>query len=339
MEALKELTQIEGVSGSEGDISNVLKSFLEQFCCRVETNKTGSVTAYLGEPDKNKKTILLEAHMDRIGLVVSEISEGGFLKFKTLGGVDERTLPASEVYVLGKERVFGVIGALPPHLKGTEKEESDIKTENMLIDTGIATEKLSGIVSVGDPVVLKSEYCQLLGSRVSVGALDNRAGICAVLKAAELLGGKLVDCNIKLAFTVGEELGLLGARTIDCSDVDFAIVVDVTHGQTPDAKKAETFPLGSGAVICRGPNTDYKITNRIIEIAEAENIPYSIEVAAGNTGTNAWAIQTLEQGVKCALLSIPLRYMHTAVETIDTDDIIAVARLIAKSVEGGGLLA
>ncbi len=339
MEILKELTQINGISGNEKDVSYWLKSFLKTRCAEVEINKTGSVIAYLNKPDKNKKTILLEAHMDRIGLVVSEVCDGGFLKFRTLGGVDERTLPASEVYVLGKDHIFGIIGALPPHLKGTAKEENDIKIENMMIDTGFGAEELSKKVFVGDPIILKSEFCQLLGERISMGALDNRAGICAVLQAVNQLAEKQLDYNIKLAFTVGEELGLLGARTIDCSDADLCFVVDVTHGQTPDAKSEATFPLGSGAVICRGPNLDYNITNKVIEIAEGYGIPHSVEVAAGNTGTNAWVIQTLEQGIRCVLLSIPIRYMHTAVETLDIKDIEAVGQLIAKCVEGGGIFA
>ncbi len=339
MKILKELTQIDGVSGNESDIAGVLKTFLDDIYHRVEINKTGSVIAYLNEPDPGKKTILIEAHMDRIGLVVSEICKDGFVKFKALGGVDERTLPASEIYILGKERIFGVIGALPPHLKGQVAEAGNIKISEMLIDTGLSEAELSERISIGDPIVLKSEFCELLGGRVSSAALDNRAGIYAVMKAAELLGGKLLDYNIRLAFSVGEELGLQGARCIDCKDVDLCFVVDVTHGTTPDAKNEVTFPLGSGAVICRGPNLDYAVTNKVIEIAEKQNIPYSIEVAAGNTGTNAWVIQTLEQGVKCILLSVPLKFMHTAVEVVDIEDIKTVAELIAECIKGGGLLA
>ncbi len=339
MEILKDLTRIDGISGNESDIARLLKTFLEGIYVNVEVNKTGSITAYLNEPDNSKKTILLEAHMDRIGLIVSEICDGGFVKFKPLGGVDERTLPASEVYILGRKRIFGIIGALPPHLKSGDKDENSLKIENMMIDTGYTTDEISKIVSVGDPIVLKSEFSELLGNRISSGALDNRVGICAVLQAAEKLGGKLVDYNIKLAFTIGEELGLLGARCVDCSDVDLAVVVDVTHGQTPDSKSYETFPLGSGAVICRGPNLDYDITKKVIDTAERHNIPHTIEVASGNTGTNAWVIQTLEQGIRCVLLSIPIRYMHTTVETVDTKDIEAVAALISKIVEGGELFA
>ncbi len=339
MEFLKELTNYEGISGNEGQITKQLKTLLDNFCIKAEINKTGSVTAFLGEPDSRKKTILIEAHMDRIGLVVSEITDDGFLKFMALGGVDERTLPASEVYVLGKERLFGVIGALPPHLKPSGEKDSGIKIENMLIDTGYSRDELKEKVSVGDPVILKSKFTELLHGKVSTGAIDNRAGISAVLQVLKYLEGKNLEYNIKVAFSVGEELGLLGARTLDLSGTDLAIVVDVTHGQTPDAKTEGTFPLGSGAVISRGPNLDYDITNRLISFAQKQDISYSVEVSAGNTGTNAWVIQTLEQGIKCVLISIPLRYMHTSVETVDTADIKSAAQLIAKFIEGGSIFA
>ncbi len=338
MEILKELTGQSGISGNETPLADWLEARLQGSCSDVKINKTGSVTAYLGKFDKNKKTVMLEAHMDRIGLVVAEILENGFVRFRALGGVDERTLPASEVYILGAERVFGIIGALPPHLKGSGADEGT-KIEDLMIDTGFSRDELECRISVGDPIILKSQYSELLGDRVSVGALDNRAGISAVLGAAEMLGSGTLEYNIKLAFTVGEELGLLGARCLDVSDVDLCIVVDVTHAETPDAKTEGTFPLNSGAAICRGPNLDFDITNKVIDFAEAHRIPHSIEVAAGNTGTNAWVIQTLEQGIRCVLLSIPIRYMHTSVETAATSDIKSVAELIAGVIKGGGLFA
>ncbi|MBR5155805.1 MAG: M20/M25/M40 family metallo-hydrolase [Clostridia bacterium] len=339
MEILKKLADNSGISGYENEFAKSLQKMLESYCSQVEINKTGSVVANFRNYDDNKKTILLEAHLDRIGLVVSEILENGFLKFKALGGVDDRTLPASEIYVLGKESIFGVIGALPPHLKSGSSDDGFVKIQDMMIDTGFSKEELKDKISVGDPVLLKCEFCELLGSRVSSAALDNRAGIAAILCALDMLKTEDLKYNIKIAFTVGEELGLLGARTIDCEDVDLAIVVDVTHGKTPDAKPEGTFVLGSGAIICRGPNLDFGITKKVIETAEKQGILHDIEVSAGNTGTNAWVIQTLEQGIRCVLLSIPLRYMHTAVETIDTDDVKSVAKLIAECVKGGDLLA
>ncbi|MDO4744427.1 MAG: M20/M25/M40 family metallo-hydrolase, partial [Clostridia bacterium] len=286
---------------------------------------------------EDKKTVLLEAHLDRIGLMVSEITEEGFVKFRTLGGVDERILPASEVYILGKKKCFGVIGALPPHLCGDSKDnEKGVKISDMLIDTGLTRKEAEQAFSVGDPILLKADFCALLDGRVSSAALDNRAGMASVFKCLEIIDSTELDVNVCVAFTVGEELGLQGARTlVDGQKVDFAVVIDVTHAKTADSTHYDTFPLGSGAIICRGPNLHYEATNRIIDMAKNEGIPYEIEVAAGNTGTNAWALQIAGAGIPCALISIPLKFMHTTVETADVQDITNVGRLLAKVIQGG----
>ena len=179
-----------------------------------------------------------------------------------------------------------------------------------------------------------------MGGRISSAALDNRAGMTAVFECLELIKNRETPVNVNVAFTTGEELGLHGARTLLCGDLpDAAIVVDVTHGRTPDSTDFDTFPLGSGAIICRGPNVHYDMTYTAIETAKKKDIPYDIEVAPGNTGTNAWVLQTAGTGVPCVLLSIPLRYMHTVVETVDAEDIKNTGKLLAELVCGGDLLA
>lgn len=339
-EALKELTQSTGISGFETGFSEKVCERLKEYCADASVNKTGSVTGTLGAYNSEKKTVLLEAHLDRIGLVVSEILEDGFVKFKPLGGVDERTLPASEVYIMGKEQTFGVIGALPPHLMNGKDKSTELKINDMLIDTGLTLKEAKSRFSIGDPIILKSDFTQLAGSIVSSAALDNRAGMTAVFDCLDRLSGKELSYNVKVAFTSGEELGLHGARTVLADGTpDLAVVVDVTHGRTPDALAFDTFPLGSGAIICRGPNLDYGATLKTIDLAKEKNIPYDIEVAPGNTGTNAWMLQVSGGGVPCVLISIPLRYMHTVVETIDTKDIECVGKLMAEMICGGEIIA
>ncbi len=339
-ETLRELTQSMGISGFEAEFSEKVCERLKKYCKDASVNKTGSVTGTIGAFNPEKKTILLEAHLDRIGLVVSEILEDGFVKFKPMGGVDERTLPASEVYIIGNEQIFGVIGALPPHLMNSKDKNTELKISDMLIDTGLTLEEAKSKFSVGDPIILKSDFTQLADSIVSSAALDNRAGMTAVFDCIDKLWEKELPYNVKVAFTTGEELGLHGARTVLADGApDLAVVVDVTHGRTPDALDFDTFPLGSGAIICRGPNLDYEATLKTIALAKEKNIPYDIEVAAGNTGTNAWMLQVSGGGVPCVLISIPLRYMHTVVETIDTRDIECVGKLMAEMICGGEIIA
>lgn len=338
---LKELTDGIGISGFESDFSGTVKKILDKYCEKTIVEKSGNVKGFLNLPDKTKKTILLEAHLDRIGLVVSEVLDGGFLKFRTMGGVDERILPASEVYVLGREVCFGVIGEIPPHIKGSnESLKNAPKISDMLIDTGLSSEEVKKKISVGDPILLKSDFTKLADGKVSSAALDNRAGMASIFECLEQLKDKKIPVNVCVAFTTGEEMGLLGARTLGFeSEPDLAVVVDVTHGKTHDSQKSGTFELGAGPIICRGPNLHYEKTNKIIALAEEKKIPFDVEVAPDNTGTNAWALQTMEMGIPCALVSIPLRYMHTTVETICIEDIKNTARLLSEIVSGGDCIA
>lgn len=339
LKTLNELLKHPGISGFEMDFSNYICHKLSEYCDNAVVLGSGSVKGVIKSKKPNAPTIMLEAHLDRIGLIVSSVDENGFVGFSTLGGVDERILPAAQVRIIGKEDVFGIIGAKPPHLLNKGEESAGIDIKDMLIDTGLGAEAQSKI-SVGDSILLDSRLSNLIGTRVTSAALDNRAGMAAIFACLDALQGKELPYNLQIAFTTSEELGLHGAYgIIDKDEPDLAVIVDVTYGETPDSDKSETFPLGCGAVICRGPNLDYEKTKKVIALAEKKNIPYEIEVAPENSGTNAWAIQTSGKGIPCVLLSIPLRYMHTTVETIDLCDVKWVSRLIFEIVCGGDVIA
>ncbi len=336
---LEKLTKTPGISGFEHDIAALLSEKLSEFCSEVRIDRAKNVTGIIRSGKSSAKKIMLEAHLDRIGLIVSETDENGFVRFSALGGIDERTLPATEVLILGADTVYGVIGAKPPHLL-SKTDSKTITLDDMLIDTGICGDELHKKIRIGDPILLLSPMCRLLGSRVSSPALDNRAGIAAIFECLSLVDKSSLPYDLYVAFTSGEESGLHGAHTVISDDVpDLAIIVDVTHGSTPDEHGYATFPLGSGPAICRGPNLHYEITKSIISLAEKLEIPHEIEVASGSSGTNAWAIQTKHGGIPCALISIPLRYMHTTVETVDLNDISNTAKLLAEIVCGGVELA
>lgn len=340
-EILKELTEHPGISGFEADFSHALSEKLKSYCSHVQTTSLGCVLGKLPSPRKAAKSIMLEAHLDRIGLIVSEICDEGFVKFAAVGGVDERILPSSEVYILGKEKVYGVIGAKPPHLLSKGRDDSAaLKISDMTIDTGLNREALSRLVKVGDPILLRSIFTELLSGNAASAALDNRAGIASVFSCLERIKNQELPYDIYICFTTGEETGLHGAYTIPgLVHPDLAVVVDVTHGTTPDAPKVGTFPLCSGTAICRGPNLHFEYTKSVIELARNKSIPFEIEVASGHSGTNAWALQNIGCGTPCVLLSIPLRYMHTSVEVVNIADIDATARLLTEIVSGGVSLA
>ncbi len=338
-EITKELLSVPGVTGYEGDFTEFVCGKLKKYCPDAYVTKANCVLGTRQSKNADAPTVMIEAHLDRIGLIVSGVDENGFVSFKTLGGVDERILPACEVRILGKKEVFGIIGAKPPHLMAKSEEKQGLKVEDMLIDTGLG-EETGELISVGDPIMLEGEFCELMNDRISSAALDNRLSMAAVFAVLEQLNDKELPYNLCVAFASGEEQGLQGAYTIvnQCLP-DLAIVVDVTYGETPDACGSDTFHLGSGTAICRGPNVHYEMTKNVMKTAKEKGIPYEIEVAPRSTGTNAWAIQTSGSGVPCIVLSIPLRYMHTTVETADLNDAASVCSLICETICGGEVIA
>ncbi len=334
---LRELSDCCSVSGFEYEFCQRLKEMMSPFCDEVRLNRFNSVICHRKSKKENSKKLMIEAHLDQIGLMVKEIDEMGHIKFLTVGGIDKRILPGAEVYINGKERVFGVIGSKPPHLKESADKDKMPDVDELLIDTGYSKEQIEKLVSLGDSVVLKSSLDEMAGGNFCGLALDNRAGITAVISSA--METKDTDLDIYYVFASEEELGLHGAYS-SAREIkpDYAVVVDVTHGMTMDSKEeAGVFRLGSGAIICKGPGLNIDVTDKIIETAEKNNIKYDTEVVSGNSGTNAWAVQKACGNCRAALISIPLKYMHTSVEMINISDIDASSSLL-KLISEEGLL-
>lgn len=326
MDNLKKLVTLPTVSGFEYVGAQIVSEILKESGAEVSIDKLSNVLA-LKNKGKDFK-VLLDAHFDTIGLMVTEIKDGGFLKFTTVGGVDPRILPSLTVTVHGKKDILGVIGVKPPHLL-SGKEDKAYKSDELFIDTGMDKSELSEIVSCGDIVTFNSCYEELLNGKIAASGLDDKAGVyvvCEVLK-------KVKNENISLlgAITVSEEIGLKGAKIVSSvSDFDLVVVIDVTHGRTPDSKKEESFETGKGPVITLGPSLSKKYNKMLKECARKNNIEYSVEVEGGNTGTNAWAYHSARYGNPSVMVSVPLKYMHTSYEVIDKKDVLSAIELIVK---------
>lgn len=324
---LEKLCSAKGVSGAENEAAAVAARLLEKYM-PVTVDALGSVTGTRGEGGVH---ILLDAHLDQIGLVVTAIDDGGFLKVAKCGGADIRVLAASEVTVHGKEKIFGVITSTPPHLSTPDDSGKAKGFDDIAVDIGMDKETAEKYVSLGDRITFNGEFMHLAGNRVSSPSIDDRAGVAAILRCLEILEERDLDCRLSVCFSVQEETGGSGAQTAAFSaDADEAIAVDVSFASAPGVSAEKYAALGGGAMIGYAPSLDYEMSKKLRNIAERENIPNQCEVMGGKTGTNCDEIQVAGKGVKTALISVPLRNMHTAVEVCDLEDIESTARLMAE---------
>lgn len=328
-ETLRSLCALPAVSGFEAQAAQTVAGLLRPLCDTVETDRSGSVLAWKKCGRKHAKTVLLDAHLDQIGFVVTEVLDGGFVRFAPVGGVDPRMLLAAEVTILADEPLYGVVSCLPPHLLGAGEQDKAVPIDQMTIDTGLMDAKSR--IRIGTPIVFRQPPVKLMGGQYCSKCLDDRAGVAAILLAMEQLKkAKKLKCNVAVLISAQEEVTGLGAQAgAFAVQPEYAIAVDVTHGKTPDGPADGTFELGSGVAVGMGPNLHRGLTRQLIKTAKANDIGYTLEVMEGNTGTNAWTMQIVGRGIATALLSIPQKYMHTPVEVVQLSDVEDVAALIA----------
>lgn len=323
---MKKLTDCDGTSGDETNAAAVAKAELEKYM-PCEIDRMGSVvgsTGAVGQP------ILLDAHLDQIGLIVTAIDETGFLKITACGGADALVLAAAEVTVHGKENLPGIIVSTPPHLIKEDERKKARKITELSVDLGLTKEEAEQKVAVGDRITLNAPLKKMLNERVCGASLDDRCGVASLLLCLEKLGDLVKDLPLRVVFSANEETGGSGAKVAAYSaGASEAIAVDVSFAKAPGVKETVRAKLGKGTMIGFAPTLDHAMSKELQRLAEEGNIPYQFEVMSGRTGTNADDIATAGHGAKMALLSIPLRNMHTAAEVIDLRDVEATAELMA----------
>jgi len=281
------------------------------------------------------RPVMLEAHLDQIGLVVTRVEEG-FLRFHRIGGSDRRLLPAQRVTVrtAGGPRP-GVVASVPPHLKDPDSDKPP-RWEDMLIDTGCTPETAKKLFAPGDTITVDGAYVQLAGGRVACPALDDRAGCAAVLWAGKLLAEAGCPAPVTLALCSFEEIGGHGAATAAfAARPGSCYAVDVSFAEAPGIAPEKCGRLGAGPMIGIAPILNRTLTAGLRDAAAANGIPCQVEVMGGDTGTDADGIVATAGGIPTGLLSIPLRNMHTPVEEVELQDVENTARLMALAVMGG----
>lgn len=329
---LRALCAAEGVGGQTA-VTNVAVELLKPLVDEVEADVMGNVLGIRHADCEDAPTLMLEAHLDEIGFLVTHIDDNGFVYTAPAGGIDKRVITAQPVLVFGDQPYYGVFCSTPPHLS---KDGELLAVEKCGIDIGLSGEEAKNAIPVGSRVSYAPHFTELNENIVSSKALDDRAGIAAILHCLRKIEGKPA-VNIAVAFCVQEELGCRGVTPATRKlQPDSAIVTDVSFALTPDADPRKCGKLGKGVMIGVSPILSTPMTNRLLDLAKKNEISYQYEVMGGSTGTDADRVTVSLMGVPTALLSIPQRYMHTPIEMVDVRDVATVGDLMAAYIIEGG---
>ena len=286
----------------------------------------------------NPVKILLDAHIDQIGMMVSGICEGGFLRVSPLGGVDANILLGSHVYVYtspdgftfgSEKKILGVVCNTPPHLKNVSSNLLP-ETHEILIDTGYSKEALEKIVRIGAPVSFKADFCELRNDIIACSGLDDRVCGAIIVEAIRRLKNHGADVHGLLS--AGEEIfGFLGAKTgAAYAKPDLAVVFDVDYARDPDVDAAVSIEVGKGAGVLYSACTSMNLTRQLVNLAKRKELPLQIIADPLSTGTNAQAIQIAGDGIPCICLSLPLKNMHGYYEAASMKDVEASVNLLVE---------
>lgn len=334
-ELLKKLTETPGPSGYEKRITEQIANIWEPYVETVTIDRIGSVFATKsGSGSDPRPQLLLAAHMDEIGLMVTDVissGEYGFLRVTNVGGVDIRPLYGQPVLIHGRRDLPGVLASLPARMLPAERRNQPFGFEDLVVDPGLPLEALVELVEIGDFISFRQPLRKLMGKNVSGKALDNRASVAAVTACLQHLQDHQHEWDVVAAATAQEETRLLGAYTGTFSqEPDAAIAIDVTFAKGAGLTEQGFPELNSGPVIDIGPNVHPGMYQALKDAAEAIEMAVSVKTHSRGSGTDAFGIQVARSGVPTGLVAIPLRYMHTMVETINTKDIERTGRLLAE---------
>ncbi len=327
MTLIKELTDLNGVSGNEHEVREYIKSKINGLCDSIEVDTIGNIIAYK-KGSSGRFKVMLSAHMDEVGFMVSGYTEKGFLKFKSVGGIDSRILPGKRV-VIGKKRLKGVIGAKPLHQQSADERERIAKIKDLYIDIGAETkEEAEKLASLGEFIAFDSDYVEFGKDCIKAKALDDRVG-CAVLMEALKYS---FDFDLYACFTVQEEVGLRGAQVAAFKIMpDVAIVLEgTTCSDVPEVKPYDfSTELGNGAALTLVDRTCYS-DRKLVQFLYDTAVKNGIKVQYKQTttgGNDAGQIQRTGMGVKTASISVPCRYIHSPVSVMSRSDFECVERL------------
>lgn len=336
---LEKLLDAPSPSGYEQPAQRVFREYVAPFCDELTTDVMGNVFGRISGKGKNLPRVMIVGHTDEIGLQIKYIDDKGFLYFAAVGGVDAHLTPGKRVNVhTAAGALPGVIGKKPIHLMDTKDRETVVKLEAQYIDIGAGDKKeAQKLVQVGDAVTFESSFTRLQGDRVASRGFDDKAGCFVVAEVLRLVAdsGKKLAVDLYGVSSVQEEIGLRGGTT-SCytinPDIGICVEVDFATDQ-PDVEKKHNgeVALGKGPILARGANINPHLFELLQSAADKEKISIQHTASPRATGTDANVMQISRGGVATALVKIPLRYMHTPVETVSLTDLENAARLIVAA--------
>jgi len=334
---LKSLLSAPGLSGHEDPVARLIEDQWQPLTDDISRSRIGSVHALKrGTGATPRPSILLAAHMDAIGLIVTQVHEG-FLRVAAIGGVDARILPCQPVIVHatgdGMRDLQGVVAMPPARLLPPGEGDGVVDIPYLLVDVGLPSSKVMNAVRVGDLVSFGTQTVEMPGEIISGHTLDNRASVAAVTVCLQELGSRSHIWDVWAVATVQEEISFAGAATSAFHlQPDLSVAVDTTYGKGPGSNDWNTYPLGKGPTLGYGPNIHPYLYKQFKELAERLEIPYATEFMAESSGTDGMAMQVTMEGIPNFVLSIPIRNMHTPVEMAAVKDILRAGRLLAEFV-------
>ena len=315
---LADVTALPGVSGHEAQVSAY---FAEQFRPLVDEVTVDAMYSVIAHKKGKGPKIMLCAHLDEIALMVTHIEDDGSLRLGNVGGVDPRILPASRVWVHG-----------PPHLMSAADRANNYTLDNLHVDIGMSAERAKELVRIGDLVTFDGPARELLNGQFASKTLDDRSCVAILLRAAEMLQKLVCDADVYFVCSSQEEVGGRGAMTSAFAiDLDLSVVLDVDFAETPTCPPRSALPIDA-MIVTHGPFVQPKLNQRLIDCAKKHHVKLNANVASRSTGTDADEIGLSRAGVPSVLLSLPEKYMHTSVETIDLNTLEEGARLLANFV-------
>lgn len=332
---LKKILEIPSVTGTEVGVAERVRKRLANVADSIETNVMGSVHATL-KGKGNAPSVMIAAHMDEVGLMVTYISEEGFLSVAAVGGVDAAILPGMRVDVHTKQGTLrGVVGRKPIHLISPDERKNVTALDDLVIDLGMSAKHVKKAVSIGDVITYGVGFEEFGDGMAVSRGFDDKMGVYIAVRVLEELakaGGAPGDYIC--AATVQEEIGLRGGTTSAYGvHPDIAIALDVTHATDYpgiDPTKYGKLACGEGPVIARGPNINPVVFDRLKAAAKKAKVPVQIEAEPRVTGTDAAAMQIQRGGKATGLVSVALRYMHTPTEVIALKDLEACVKLLVQ---------